>query len=278
MAITVQSSSSTAFASTTTLTLNKPSGTVDGDLLIAVTFSFDRDMSTVPSGWTLIKTQSIGGINYHNTYYKVAASEGASWDWVIAAVEVFGGAVLRIDGQASTYLDVNASADTSNDDTPSFANTITPSEKFSMLVFSVTSRTGSVGGTSDYAIANDDPTWTEQIDLEGSGASLAIATAIRTEKTATGNSSVTLPSGGAGAVDSSGIIFNLLQDVPQTGTTALLEMNTSSIFVPTSSSGSNVTTDLLEMNSTINVPTSKTKDKRWTDETRTSNTWTDQTR
>ena len=50
MAITVQSSSSTAFASTTTLTLNKPSGTVDGDLLIAVTFSFDRDISTVPSG------------------------------------------------------------------------------------------------------------------------------------------------------------------------------------------------------------------------------------
>ena len=278
MAIQVQSVSTAAFITGTTLTINKPSGTVDGDLLIAVTHTNDRNISTVPSGWTLIEFLEIVAPDGLNAYYKVASSEGASWDWGIGAAETFGGACLRIDGQASTFLDQSNSAGFSSSATPSYANTITPTEKFSMIVM-VVGGVGSTGQTaSGYAIATDNPTtWTEHAELGGGGGAaertLFVATSSdRDATTATGNSSLTFST----ATTSGCLMFNLLQDVEQTGTTALLEMNTSSIFVPTSSSGSNVTTDLLEMNSTIMSSEGIITRDEWTNQSKDTGTWTNQ--
>jgi hypothetical protein len=61
----------------------KPSGTVDGDLLRAVTY-LETDTNTwasVPAGWTLGGSISNTGAFTIRVYWKVASGEPASWTW-----------------------------------------------------------------------------------------------------------------------------------------------------------------------------------------------------
>lgn len=68
-------------------TLNKPTGTVDGDLLIAALSMGNTTVSSVPSGWNLVDEKQNAGNNWIRVYWKVASGEGASWSWS------FGGSV-----------------------------------------------------------------------------------------------------------------------------------------------------------------------------------------
>ncbi len=69
--------------------VSKPTGTVDGDIMIAVIFAIKGSsqtpaIGTVPSGWTLITSQANTSSTTRTltaAYYKVAASEGASYTW-----------------------------------------------------------------------------------------------------------------------------------------------------------------------------------------------------
>jgi len=86
----------------TTLTLNKPTGTVDGNFLLAVVYSQGYAPSytiTPPSGWTQIgSTQNFSGEDiYAGVYYKRASSEGASWGWTVPDNDTCG-VVWRITG------------------------------------------------------------------------------------------------------------------------------------------------------------------------------------
>jgi hypothetical protein len=72
-------------ATTASLACNKPTGTVDNDLMFAFIKRNDSTApSSVPSGWTLAGDRVPGGANSFWLYYKLAASEGASytWDWL----------------------------------------------------------------------------------------------------------------------------------------------------------------------------------------------------
>lgn len=63
---------------------NKPAGTVDGDWLLAwVVCDFPGNITSAPSGWTLVQDANLTGPDGHSAkcYSKVAASEGASWAW-----------------------------------------------------------------------------------------------------------------------------------------------------------------------------------------------------
>lgn len=69
-----------------TVTGNLPSGTVDGDWLLAWLVSdVDSGVSTVPSGWTEIVNASQATPDGQNArlYVKVASSEPASWNWTL---------------------------------------------------------------------------------------------------------------------------------------------------------------------------------------------------
>lgn len=69
-----------------TLTIGKPTGTADGDLLVAAIIVDSADTVTAPAGWNLIATTLYSASAKHTkTYWKVASSEGASWDWTIGA-------------------------------------------------------------------------------------------------------------------------------------------------------------------------------------------------
>lgn len=75
-------SSATAAAQTgATFSVTKPAGTADGDLLVAfqATALGGGTPPATPSGWTLLTSQVYGTTYLLQVFYKVAASEGASW-------------------------------------------------------------------------------------------------------------------------------------------------------------------------------------------------------
>ncbi len=78
-------SSSNVAASASSVTLNKPTGTVDGDyLLAAFLISSGASVSAVPSGWTQDYTTAIGGAQRFYVYKKLASGEPASWSWTLS--------------------------------------------------------------------------------------------------------------------------------------------------------------------------------------------------
>lgn len=195
MAIAFQTESHSTVVSTTT-TVTKPTGTVDGDLLIVTLGTRTDTVTGVPSGWTLIDSLDTnpGSNILMYTYWKIAASEGASWDWTWSGANNSKlWSCLRFDGTSSvTPINAHAIAGINDDATPSWANTITPSVADCMLVMSIYTRDASAGATSAYAIATDNPTWTERSEAFNSIHGMAVATGPRSQTTATGNSSATL--------------------------------------------------------------------------------------
>jgi hypothetical protein len=84
VAYTYRASTSAGNASGGSLTVNKPTGTVDGDLLI-VTFYLESDTNTfdtVPTGWNTGGSIANTGAFKIWSFWKLASGEGASWAWV----------------------------------------------------------------------------------------------------------------------------------------------------------------------------------------------------
>ena len=80
-------------AAGSTLTIAKPSGVIDGDLLVAfMSTGTTNGTWTPPSGWTEILDQSSGGSARPSVavMYKVAASEGTSYSFVTTGSPVAG--------------------------------------------------------------------------------------------------------------------------------------------------------------------------------------------
>jgi len=88
----------------TTATGNKPSGTLDNDFLIAVVTSSAATITvtTVPTGWTLVQDDP-NPVDFSIwTYIKIAASEPASWDWILSVDGAWRVDVLAYSGAATT--------------------------------------------------------------------------------------------------------------------------------------------------------------------------------
>ena len=89
------------------MVLNKPSGTVEGDMMVAWVCgdSSARKNVTPPSGWSVIYNQSspdLGGSAQQFGYYKVAtASEPSSYTFT------FSGSAGRYKGVITSYYDTN---------------------------------------------------------------------------------------------------------------------------------------------------------------------------
>lgn len=82
MAIAYRSQTTVTGATSTTLTINKPSGTADNDILIALVYLEAPKTVTAPSGWATVHTKiAVAADHDHHVYWKRASSEGASWQW-----------------------------------------------------------------------------------------------------------------------------------------------------------------------------------------------------
>ncbi|MEA2723833.1 MAG: biosis protein MshQ, partial [Gemmatimonadales bacterium] len=86
----------------TSLTINKPAGTVNGDLMIAaIAVRPNTATITPPAGWTLIRrtNQTAANDNAQATYRKVAgAAEPASYTWTVGAPTGLAGGIMTFYG------------------------------------------------------------------------------------------------------------------------------------------------------------------------------------
>ncbi len=65
------------------LSIVKPTGTIDGDVMVAFVMSVGSAPTTVPSGWSQVQQNSNSTSFYLTTYVKVASSEGSSYTWAL---------------------------------------------------------------------------------------------------------------------------------------------------------------------------------------------------
>lgn len=284
----------------TTFTQNKPTGTVDGDFLVAIVFTgndngtTDLTVTGVPSGWTLIRqigTVIAGGGSFNPvnvySYYKIASSEGASWNWTLStsgSTLFYGGAVFRISG--TNQVDASDDGTDSNDDSPEFTGGITPIGIDGILIMATVATDAPTAGftSGGYAVTNNNPTWTELFDDnagEGSGNSIhgSIAYATRASATATGDWTLTY-AGGSGNADTASQLISIPSISNATGTfdTPVFSPDfyaPSSVEVGTVGTFTHleITPDVYSPDMTKVIPPS-----RWTDTEKGSKTWTDQTK
>jgi len=121
MAVAVRSSTQNVRANgVSSVSVTKPTGTADGDLLVAIMGSDPDAVSTAltaPVGWTLQATSPAGGgstAGYMKFWTKTAASEGASWTFGTAATSDCHITVLAITGANLTSPIDGTPAFTSN--------------------------------------------------------------------------------------------------------------------------------------------------------------------
>lgn len=195
MAVAYQSTSNSGWVAGTNKTATKPSGLAVGDILIAHLYAVvGYSGITPPSGWTQIGYSTIStgdGTGWY--YYKIAdSSDVAATDFTftfdIASEGIL--ALIRVSGGDQNFANWKYGGNdktASNTGTPSIAAGVTPNVANSLLL-QLWSGVDGATAFSNYAIATNDPSWTEAYDVTYSGQrDIAMAYATRPETTATGN-------------------------------------------------------------------------------------------
>jgi calcineurin-like phosphoesterase family protein len=84
------------------LTIDRPAGTKEGDVMVASVVANDNDPLAPPPGWTAIRTDVVKDAVRQDIYYRVAkANDPASFTWTL-------GRNRRLAGAISTYSGVDA--------------------------------------------------------------------------------------------------------------------------------------------------------------------------
>lgn len=165
-------------------TINKPYGTADGDTLLLIQAGDTASTLTPPGTFTSIQDTNNAAQIYHQAYYKIASSEGASYSVATSGAAAPLCVLMRIaNAHASSPIDTSSSA-TGSSATPT-ASTITPGANNCLVIYSMGSDDDEVetnsgypsGYSGVYAESNDD----------GSDVGMIIARKEQTTATATGS-------------------------------------------------------------------------------------------
>ncbi len=196
-AYAASTSASNAGTGTTTLVINRPTGTASGHVLVAgITVAGGTGVTvTPPAGWTLVRRTDNSTNVSLVTYVKVAgASETASYTWIFSPSVRAAGGILRYTG-VNTTSPVDVSAGQSSTDT------ISPFRVTAPTMSTTSDAEALVGfyavGTGTTYSANS--LFTEQLDVRNSNAlGPSVQGAVGTQATtgATGTSYATSGSGG----------------------------------------------------------------------------------
>ncbi len=193
--------------SSTHVDVPKPVGLAVGDeiVMILVSSQDQRRINAAPSGFTETDFDNTVGFSSLSIQTKIAdAGDVAASTFTFTFNDTGGAQDIRGVGFAISSPnpinpigpELKARVTGAN---PSFANGITPPSVNSLLIFIAAHTSGS--GMSGYAIANDNPaSWTEVYD----DSYLAVAWALRSQITATGNSSLT-----GGNLSYTGVLLNI---------------------------------------------------------------------
>jgi hypothetical protein len=132
--ILYRSSASAVVNSGTSITINKPAGLVDGDVMVA-SIGFSSGGATITpqdAGWTFVSRAVNGAGASVAVYVQVASGEPANYTWDLSAALAIGGTVTAYTG-VDTTTPVDTSGISSNGTTTASISTAQPGE---MLVAS----------------------------------------------------------------------------------------------------------------------------------------------
>lgn len=148
------------------LSIAKPTGVVEGELLVATVTAAGTGSITTPSGWTVIKNVA-GTALRQVTYYKVAgASEAASYSWSLGSSRAASGGIVDYSGVNQT-VPVDATASASGESGNAAAPSVTTSAANDLVLVA-----------ASFAVATTvtpDATTTEQIDVKSGSNTTAVA-------------------------------------------------------------------------------------------------------
>ena len=178
--------SSTAQSGTTDTIVTKPTGTVDGDVLV-VALGTNEASPTNPGGWTLLYGPTLVSAKYLSVWSKVASSEPSTWTWTSTSKGYIGQAAAIQDCTSATPSDKGAQNNASSANI--VAPSITPTVTNTLLIGAFMVEANSAGITADGAMTEDQDTargTNFRLELAHETRAAAGATGTRTAVSATG--------------------------------------------------------------------------------------------
>lgn len=249
--------------------LDKPSGTVSGDLLFAHVTISGLVTVTAPAGWTVVQEQQATSPDTTvGTYKKIAGgSEPSTYDFTFSSTTSIAEAcMLRITGSAASPIGASSKVFNSSASTTATGTTITPVNSESLLLFCVSNGAG--GTVSGYTITTSNPTWTEAYDASYG----ALAYATRPEITATGAATATL----SGSSESVVIMVSINGNTTVSPPTGFLVASGPAVDPQATQSPISVPVGLISLSGPVAI-VNDDEYTQWTDQSQsTAPTWTDQ--
>lgn len=268
-----RSQANSGWTSGSSAVVNKPTGLAVGDLMIFFLATDGNDVAPGDiSGWTYVDFNSAAGSGYP-TYlaYKVADSSDVAastftWSGIQSAgsAAYFASVVAIYDVSAVSSLIVTGKGTTTNTATPSITG-ITPYSRANNIILQYWHGQGNIASAGSYAIATSNPAWTEAYDVASGNYQASCAYAIRPETTATGNFSC---AGGDATTDWNARIVSVANTLSfsVSESITLTEFNKQDQTIKQSDSV------------TLNEEITTTKQRVWTEESKNSTTWTEETK
>lgn len=255
-----------------TLTITKPTSLASGDLMIALLWGRrSADTWATLSGWTKLgnATSTDGTDSNLTVLAKVAdAGDAAASDFTFtpaAGHEEKKGVLMRITGDFSGGVGSLITSDFDNDVTPSGGTAtasggVTPVADNSLLILAIIQN--STAALSGYAIANNNPSWTERANgAVGSAVQLeyAVATSTYLETTTTGNYSVVTDHAGVAGL----CLVSISETASVTVSPAVINLNLS-VQAPVVAGDANVTVPApISLTASVQTPTVTTAESKW---------------
>lgn len=289
MAIVVESTASNVdYTSGASVTITKPTGLAEGDLMIAVCEGYGASGVVVDtaSGWTSAIAPNLT-LMCSKIQTKIAdASDVAASDFTFtgsgAVYSMLAGTVMRVTGvPPSSFVDATDSDSdgSASSATISFTTTASPSNDGFLIISSfgaaATANTGTIGS---YVASDGTLSWTELHDYTEDVASedpiIGAAYAIQTTATALTSYGATLSTSKTLHVGALAV-FQAIRN--ETGTNTLLSVSPTS-FTQNGSAGTTGTNTLVEVSPThLSQSGSATTPTQWSNESKPSTSWTNET-
>jgi len=154
MAITFVASATKTYGSTqSSITIDKPTGTAEDDVLIA-TLHMASTGVTAPSGWTLIleNDDTGNGVDIRSYYKAAGASEPADYTWTLDTNKDVAGVVMTLRGvnTASPIDAQSGAADQTGTGTTATASSITTTADGAWYFFVATGKDSSLSWTPEF--------------------------------------------------------------------------------------------------------------------------------
>jgi hypothetical protein len=189
------------------------------------------------------------------------------------------GILLRISDPVTAVIQ-SAFSTSENDSTPAFTG-VTPHNVNSVIIIGTLVNGTTISAIGTYAIANDNPSWTEAgetIETASSGiCALAVAYATKPLAAATGNATLAITAGSAEATDSAGVVISITGTTNATAAPTVLGLTLSMPSV-TPTADANAAPTVLTLTLSIPTPAAAVSTSDWDNASKSSTSWTPQSK